>query len=146
MYKAEDMADFELKAVFEGFYFDHKVVVRNAANRQLPWGGMPLLSLAGFTDIMGVEYAAGPDEHLRGLNNALRHYNVWPEKGPIPRHVLPASTPPELQRRVSEASIRCRTASQTKIDATAAKAAMEARGQQAALDLIGDYRYVRRYY
>lgn len=72
MYSKEDVADFELKAAIGGFLFDHKVVVRNPSTKQLPYGGMPLLSLAGFTDFMLVEYVVDSDEVLPGINNALR--------------------------------------------------------------------------
>jgi len=102
MYTAEDMADGQLKAILEGFNFDHKAVVRNPASKQLPYGGMPLLSLAGFTDFLALEYAADPDEYHPGLNNALRVYGVWPEKGPVPRYLMPATKPAEVQWRIDE--------------------------------------------
>lgn len=145
MFRAEDMADYELKAALEGFYFDHKVVIRNPAARQLPYGGMPLLSLAGFTDFIAVECAADPDMCLSGLNDALRYYGIWPEKGPIPRHVLPPTCPPELRRRVDEATVRCRNSATAKLEAQSAQAQLERRGQEMALDLVRDDRYYRYY-
>ena len=142
MFAAEDMADYELKASLVGFYFDHKVVVRNPSARQLPGGGMPLTSLAGFTDWIGIDFAADPDEHLPGLNRALKRYGLFPEKGPLPRYVFPATRPRELQRRIDEATMRCSHNAQTALNAQAAQHAMAQRGQQAALDLIGNVRYV----
>ncbi|KAI8817008.1 uncharacterized protein EV422DRAFT_260381 [Fimicolochytrium jonesii] len=142
LYTAEDMADYELKSVFEGFNFDHKVVVRNAANKQLPGGGMPLLSLAGFTDHMALEYASSADEHLRGLNSALLHYGVWPERGPIPRHVLPPSCPPQLQSRIDEATLRCTANAKSKLNALKVQASLTAMGEQNAVELADSRRWV----
>lgn len=145
MYAAEDMADIELKTIFECYYIEHKVVVRNPSARQVPSGGMPLLSLAGFTDIMGIDYAESADVRLPGLNNALRHYRVWPEMGPVPRHVLPAATPPEVRKRMDEAAARIRQAVQDVVDASVLRARMQAQTSQNVIDLFDDYRYVRRY-
>ncbi|CAG9982154.1 unnamed protein product [Clonostachys byssicola] len=143
MFSADDMADFELKAALEGFYFDHKVVVRNPRAKQLPYGGMPLLSLEGFADFMSVEFCADIDQHLSGLNHALRFFGIWPEKGAIPRHVFLARCPPELQRRIDESSARCRGTAQTRLNAHKAQKQLELQGQQNALDLIDG---PRRYY
>lgn len=145
MYKAEDMADFELKAALEGFRFDHRVATRGAADgQQPPHGGMPLLSLAGFTDFMAVEVAADPDLLLGGLNSALRHYGVCPGRGPVPRRVLPASCPPALRRRIDEATARCGSEATRKLDAHKVQKDLELVGQQNALDLIGNTRYYYR--
>ncbi|WQF90258.1 hypothetical protein CDEST_15272 [Colletotrichum destructivum] len=146
MFSAQDTADAELKWFLEAFYIDHKSVIRNPnAAHQLPWGGMPLLSLAGFTHFMAMEVAYEPDTLLRGLNNALRYYGVEVGKGPIPRHVLPERCPPEVKRRFDEGSARLRGSSQEKLDAQIAKSRIEAKGRQAALDLLDDRRYVYRY-
>lgn len=88
LYTTEDMADYELKACCEAWYFDHKTVVRHPGRNQLPYGGMPLLSLKGFTDMMAVESAGEPERSWRGLNAALRHYGIWPAMGPLPREVF----------------------------------------------------------
>lgn len=148
MFAKEDMADFELKAALEGFYFDHKVVVRNPNAPQLPYGGMPLLSLAGFIDFMSVEYAASPDDIfvVPGLNNALRVYNIWPERGPLPRYVFPPKRPMEVQQRIDEASQRCAANAQEKLRANQARLQMKLQGQQNALDLIDGTRRYYRYY
>ncbi|CAA9961594.1 hypothetical protein PTMSG1_04978 [Pyrenophora teres f. maculata] len=138
MFAKEDMADFELKAAMEGFFFDHKIVVRNPAAAQLPYGGMPLLSLAGFIDFMSVEYAADPDDTfvVPGLNNALRVYNIWPERGPLPRYVFPPRRPAEIQQRLDQAGQRCATNAQQKLRANQARLQMKLQGQQDAIDLI----------
>jgi len=143
MYAAEDMADAELLWALEGFQFDHKRVVRNPANKQMPYGGMPLLTLAGFTDYMAVEFASDPDDHLSDINAALRYYGVWPEKGPVPRHVMPPACPHELQHRVEEASARCRKASADKINAQLAKARIQSMAGRASVALTSNnvYRY-----
>ena len=148
MFAKEDMADFELLAAIEGFYFDHKVVVRNPAAKQLPYGGMPLLSLAGFTDFMSVEYAAEPDESfvVPGLNNALRVYGIWPERGPLPRYVFPRRPSPEVLHRINQASQRCAQRAQEKQRANQARINMELQGQQNAVDSIDGTRRYYRYY
>jgi hypothetical protein len=146
MYSKEDMADFELKAAIEGFLFDHEVVVRNPSAKQLPYGGMPLLSLAGFTDFMSVEYAADPDDVLPGINNALRVYNIWPERGPLPRYVFPDRTPLELQQRIDQATQRCAANAQAKLRANQARIDVELLGQQNAVDLVDGTRRYYRYY
>lgn len=144
IFSADDVADYELKAAWEAWYFDHKVVVRNPRAKQLPYGGMPMLSQNGFIDVMAVEIAAEPDDRLGGLNNALRHYGVWTERGPVPRHVLPSARAPELQRRVDAAVARSQQTAKERLDAAEVQARIEARGRQAALDIVSDYRY--RYY
>lgn len=142
MYTAQDMADYELKAALEAFIFDHKVVVRDSTRRQLPYGGMPLLSLAGFTDYMSVEYTGEPDIHLPGLNNALRVYNIWPDKGPVPRYLFPATRPTEIQQRIAAGSARSHTTAQTRLDAVKMQHQIEAQGRQNAIDLVSNVRYV----
>ncbi|KAK8094199.1 hypothetical protein PG997_000884 [Apiospora hydei] len=47
LYTSEDLADYELKACCEAWYFDHKTMVRHPGRNQIPYGGMPLLSLGG---------------------------------------------------------------------------------------------------
>jgi hypothetical protein len=148
MFAKEDMADFELKAAIEGFFFDHKVVVRNPTAPQLPYGGMPLLSLAGFTDFMSVEYTADPDDIfvVPGLNNALRVYNIWPERGPLLRYVFPLRRPIEIQQRIDQATQRCAINAQEKLRANQARLQMKLQGQQDAIDLIDGTRRYYRYY
>ncbi|KAF5584095.1 uncharacterized protein FSUBG_12892 [Fusarium subglutinans] len=144
MYAAEDVADAEFLWTLEGFEFDHKKVVRNPANKQMPYGGMPLLTLKGFTDYMAVEFVSDPDDHLGDINAALRYYGVWPEKGPVPRHLLPPTCPPEVTRRVDEACARCRKASADKINAQAAKARIQGMAGRATVALTSNNTY--RYY
>ncbi|KAF5553488.1 hypothetical protein FMEXI_2405 [Fusarium mexicanum] len=143
-YAAEDVADAEFLWTLEGFEFDHKKVVRNPANMQMPYGGMPLLTFMGFTDYMAVEFAGDPDDHLGDINAALRYYGVWPERGPVPRYVLPPTCPPEVTRRVDEASARCRKASADKINAQLAKARIQGMAGRATVALTSNNTY--RYY
>jgi hypothetical protein len=145
MYTAEDMADFELKAACEAWNFDHQVVVRHPGHRQLPYGGMPLLSVRGFTDMLAVEHAADPDLAWRGLNAAMRQYGVWSNRGALPRQVLLTSMPPEVQNRINEVSVRSKNAALTRINANQARLMLEQQGQQNALDLLRDRRYVYYY-
>jgi hypothetical protein len=148
MFAKEDMADFEFKAAMEAFFFDHKVVVRNPAAPQLPYGGMPLLSLAGFTDWMSLSYAAHPDAAFAvpGLNNALRVYNIWPERGPLPRYVFLPSRPIEIQQRLDQAVQHSTVTAQERIRANQAGLQLKWEGQQNAIDLVSDYRRYYRYY
>ncbi|KAJ3157267.1 hypothetical protein HDU89_002679 [Geranomyces variabilis] len=145
VYTAQDVADAELKAVFEGFYFDHKVAVRDPASQLPPGGGMPLLSLEGLTDHMALEWASAPHDHLHGVNLALRHYGIWPERVPIPRHLFPATCPPQLQARIDEALMRCTANAKAKINASAVRLSLEQLGQQNAVELADDRRWKREY-
>lgn len=143
MFAAEDMADYEFKAALEGFRFEHTVVTRSPGRRQLPYGGMPLLTRAGFIDYMALEYAGDPDLCLAFLNAALRFYNVpSAAKGPVPRYLFPAARTPELQRRIDESSARCRSAAQSRLNAVTVQHQLQAQGRQAAVDLVSDVRYV----
>jgi hypothetical protein len=103
---------------------------------------MPLLTLRGFTEYMAVEHAADPERAWRGLDAALRRYGIWQEYGPLPRQILLPAMPPQVQLRIDQASLRSRQAAQRLLDSNAARLALQQRGQQAALDLIGDVRYV----
>ncbi|KAK8134265.1 hypothetical protein PG984_006277 [Apiospora sp. TS-2023a] len=169
LYTSEDMADYELKACCEAWYFDHKTAVRHPGRNQLPYGGMPLLSLKGFTDMMAVESAGEPERAWRGLNAALRHYGIWQAMGPLPREVFlqvklvfefrgvmvaniailgSQDMPRQLQQRLEQVKIRSHRAAQEKLDAVRVQTQIQAQGREAALDLIDGprYGYVRRYY
>ncbi|KAK7920806.1 hypothetical protein PG985_008828 [Apiospora marii] len=146
LYTSEDMADYELKACCEAWYFDHKTAVRHPGRNQLPYGGMPLLSLQGFTDMMAVESAGEPERAWRGLDAALRHYGIWPAMGPLPREVFLQDMPRQLQQRLEQVKIRSHRAAQEKLDAVRVQTQIQAQGREAALDLIDGPRYVRRYY
>ncbi|KAK7977868.1 hypothetical protein PG996_003919 [Apiospora saccharicola] len=146
LYTSEDMADYELKACCEAWYFDHKTAVRHPGRNQLPYGGMPLLNLKGFTDMMAVESAGEPERAWRGLNAALQHYGIWPAMGPLPREVFLQDMPRQLQQRLEQVKIRSHRAAQEKLDAVRVQTQIQAQGREAALDLIDGPRYVRRYY
>ncbi|KAI1844196.1 hypothetical protein JX266_009680 [Neoarthrinium moseri] len=146
MFAPEDIADAELKAACEAWPFDHRVAVRNPGRPQLPFGGMPLLSLRGLTDMMAVEHAAEPERGQRGLNAVLARYGIWPHLGPLPRSALPPARPVQVQRRCDEVRARSLRAAQDKLQANQARLMLEAQGRQHALDLIDYPHYVRRYY
>jgi hypothetical protein len=143
MFTSEDIADAELKWACEAWYFDHRVAVRNPGRQKLPYGGMPLLSQRGFTDMMAVEHAAEPERACHGLNAALRAYpTAMPHMPrPLPRTALLPARPPEVQRRIDDVSRRSRAAAEEKLAANHARLSLEARGRQNALDLIGNVRY-----
>jgi hypothetical protein len=146
LFQPEDMADFELKGVCEAWRFDHKVAVRNPGRIQLPYGGMPLLSLRGLTDMMSVEYAGHPHRGYTAINTCLRTYGVWPALGPLPRAMLPDDMPPQVQRRIDEVAVRSQRLAQEKVRATQATSEIMAQGRQHAIDLVSDSYHVRRYY
>ncbi|KAF3071196.1 hypothetical protein GL218_00026 [Daldinia childiae] len=148
MFQPEDLADFELKAACEAWSFEHRVAVRNPGRPQLPYGGMPMLTLQGFTDMMAVEHASDPELAWRGINAALRYYDVWRELGPLPREcLLPGTGPPiEVQRRIEQAGARARRTAAERIEANRVKHALQAQGRRNAEELAGDYYYVRRDY
>ncbi|KAI1381141.1 hypothetical protein F4677DRAFT_118130 [Hypoxylon crocopeplum] len=148
MFQPEDLADFEFKAACEAWFFEHRVAVRNPSRPQLPYGGMPLLTLRGFTDMMAAEHAGDAERGWRGLNAALRHYGVWGERGPLPRAcLLPGPDMPALlQRRADAAGARARRAAAERVEATRLRFALQAEGRRNAEELTGDYYYVRRDY
>lgn len=127
------MADYELKACYEAWGFDHKVVVRDPTRPRLPHGGMPLLSRAGLTDLMAVESAREPERASRGLNAVLRYYSLWPAMGPLPRHVLPREPPPSVLQRQDHATARYLLAAQERVDAARVDASIRAQGRQVSL-------------
>ncbi|KAH6656381.1 hypothetical protein BKA67DRAFT_154192 [Truncatella angustata] len=145
MFTPEDIADAELKAACEAWPFDHKVVVRNPGRTPLPYGGMPLLSLRGLTEMMAVEHAAEPERGHRAIQAVMTRYGVWPHLGPLPRGCLPADMPPQIQRRVEQVRERSIRAAQEKMQANQTRLAIEAQGRQNALDLL-DPPWVRRVY
>ncbi|KAK8038891.1 hypothetical protein PG993_007302 [Apiospora rasikravindrae] len=145
LYTSEDLADYELKACCEAWYFDHKTAVRHPGRNQIPYGGMPLLSLQGFTDMMAVESAGEPERAWRGLNAALRHYGIWSAMGPLPREVFLQDMPRQLQQRIEQVKIRSHRAAQERLDAAQLQCQIQAQGRQAALDLIDGPYYRRRY-
>ncbi|KAI0880084.1 uncharacterized protein GGS22DRAFT_99519 [Annulohypoxylon maeteangense] len=146
MFQPEDLADYELKAACEAWGFEHRVVTRNPTRAQLPYGGMPLLTVRGFTDMMAVEYGADPNDAFLGLNTALCRYGVWVERGPLPREcLLPGpDAPEELRRRTEEVRVRSRRVAEERLEATRVRFELQARGRRHAEELSGDYHYVRR--
>ncbi|KAI0385525.1 hypothetical protein F5Y04DRAFT_246029 [Hypomontagnella monticulosa] len=146
MFQPEDLADYELKAVCESWGFDHRVAERSPGRPQLPFGGMPLITLRGLTDMMAVEHCFNPDQALDGINAALRYYRIWTERGPAPRNcLLPGpDAPPEIQQRQARASERSHRMAAERLEATRVRYAIEAQGRRNALELVSDYHYVRR--
>lgn len=66
--------------------------------------------------------------------------------GPLPRDMLPQTAPPQVVARIEAATARRQMESKRRIDAVRMQCEIEARGRQAALDLISDNRYVHHYY
>jgi hypothetical protein len=145
MFAPEDIADAELKWACEAWPFDHRVEVRSPGRAQLPFGGMPLLSLGGFTDMMAVEHAAEPDRGHRALNAALARYRIWPHLGPLPRTCLLPEMPAQVRARVAAVGERSVRAAQEKLRANQVRLELQAQGRQHAADLT-EPAYVRRYY
>ncbi|KAK8086687.1 hypothetical protein PG994_001661 [Apiospora phragmitis] len=130
LYTAEDLADYELKACCEAWCFDHKTMVRHPGRNQIPYGGMPLLSLQGLTDMMAVESAGEPERGWRSLNAALQHYGIWPAMGPLPREVFLQDMPRQLQQRLEQVKIRNHRAAQERLDAVRVQGQIAAQGRQ----------------
>ncbi|KAK0704749.1 hypothetical protein B0H67DRAFT_359115 [Lasiosphaeris hirsuta] len=141
-----DNADFELKAAYEAWYFEHRVVSRAPDRPLLPGGGMPHLTPAGFTSYMAVESAGDPELAFRGINAALRAYGVWAEMGPLPREMLPAMMPPQIKARMDQAALRSRAAAEQRIASQQAYEQMAAEGRRGPQDLAADPRYAHRRY
>ncbi|KAF3025667.1 hypothetical protein E8E14_013777 [Neopestalotiopsis sp. 37M] len=145
MFAPEDIADAELKATCEAWSFDHKVITRAPGRQQLPFGGRPLLSQRGLTDLLAVEYASDPMLAHRGINAVLAAYRIWPHLGPLPRACLPAAMPEPVRRRVEIARRTAEANAREILEATQARVRIEALGRRHALELL-DPPYVRRYY
>ncbi|KAI1388583.1 uncharacterized protein F4822DRAFT_250753 [Hypoxylon trugodes] len=146
MFQPQDLADYELKAACEAWFFEHRVAVRSPGRAQLPYGGMPLLTLRGFTDMISVEHAGDPERGWRGTNAALRYYGIWRDRGPLPRDCLLSGPdmPGELRRRIEQAGVRSRKTAAERLEANRVRLALQAQGRRHAEEISGDYYYVRR--
>jgi hypothetical protein len=113
--------------------------------RPISGGKMPMLTRKGFCDITAVEVIHDPSDGWGYLNRALKHYGVWREMGDLPRSTLPDFAPPAVVERVRLITIASRQKAESLIAAKHVELKLAAQGQQAALDLLDDRRYVYRY-
>ena len=106
-----------------------------------------MITLQGFIDITTVEVLHDPSKGWIDLNRALQAYNlpIWKEKGDIPRNMLPEYPPQSVLDRVKVITEKARRDAEEKLAAKHAELALKQAGQQAAIDLIDDRRYVYRY-
>lgn len=70
------------------------------------------------------------------MNRVAKHYRIWREWGDIPRATMPNAPPSELVQRVALVTRQSQQRNQGRLDASAAEANMELRGQEAALRLF----------
>ena len=102
---------------------------------------MPMLTRKGLLDITTVEVLYDPSKGWENLNRALLHYHLYPERGPIPRNVIPEHPPAEIMERVQRISVLSKVKADQLLAANAAKHRMETQGRENALDLIDGPRY-----
>ncbi|RDW78830.1 uncharacterized protein DSM5745_05682 [Aspergillus mulundensis] len=109
-------------------------------------GRKPMLSLRGFSELALTSVLLNPSSAWSQLNRVIKVYRIpaWLEWGDLPRDMLPlAPYQPEVDRvRVLMEGARARA--EEEVDAAHARAKMEQRGRQAALDLLDDRVWVYR--
>lgn len=99
---------------------------------------MPLISRQGFIDITSVEVLCDPSRHWGMFSCIVRKYDLpmyrgW---GDMPRGVLPEYPDQRMLQRVKQVSAVAQEQGKIQLDAAHAKAMMEAKGREAAIDLI----------
>ncbi|KAI9734070.1 MAG: hypothetical protein M1818_007008 [Claussenomyces sp. TS43310] len=160
--RAEELADFELRSIYENFSIDHKLQQRNVeatdmnslatsmsqmmspgadkllTQSDIPVSGgyMPMLTRQGFIDITVVETLYNPSLGWQRLNRIARHYGIWREMGDIPRTALPEGPPQELVDRVARIAEYSKRKVQEQLDAKIVEHALARQGSRAALDSI----------
>ncbi|KAL4909503.1 hypothetical protein BDW74DRAFT_82805 [Aspergillus multicolor] len=152
-----DIADRELTDHFTAYSIDFTLRPRTPTQRtslsrfmsQIPsisGGRKPMLSLRGFSELAVTSVLLNPSSAWSQLNRVVKAYRIpaWAEWGELPRDMLPlAPWQPEVDRvRILMEGTRARA--EEEIDAVHARAKLEARGRQAALDLLDDRVYVYR--
>lgn len=120
-------------------------------------GVMPLITRKGFKDIICVEALCDPSRSWGNFNRIVKlyanspdsagtpmgEYRVW---GDLPRVVLPETPDPAMLDRVKRLGEVAKSKAQQVLDASHSMAALSQQASRNALDLIGDTRYVYRYY
>lgn len=105
----------------------------------------------GFLAYLAVEFADEAAARCRGLNAALRRYGAqmgaeWAAMGPAPLWIFSPGMPAKVRRRVDEANARSHRTAAERIEAVRVESELRASGIRNALELTGNYRYVRRPY
>ncbi|KAG5634727.1 hypothetical protein H0H81_000983 [Sphagnurus paluster] len=126
----------------------YKKVLGNAAAQSLqaPAPPMPAITRRGFIDFMTLEVLAEPSRQWGNLSRLLRKYNLpryrgW---GDLPRSVIPALPDEVTLQKIKDVQTFAQQKAENEVAAMRAKTQLEAKGRQAALDLIDGPRY--RYY
>lgn len=142
---ADDCADQALKVFFEDFAVDHKMQPRPNSTvrpnqKSLTGGMMPMLTHAGFIDVVSAEILHDLPTACGYVNRIAQHYQFGSAWGEFPQSMLPTSVPQDLLARaeaVSQASnARAEAHARTRIRANAAKLALESMGEENALRLL----------
>jgi len=110
--------------------------------------GMPCLTPRGFSDLCQINALSDPPKSWAEFNRILQHYRlpIWQQRGDVPREMLPAVAAPHMLSRIANVQASQLQASHAAVQATYQASLLRAKGQRAALDLIGppteyEYRY-----
>ncbi|KAG6916660.1 hypothetical protein DXG01_005946 [Tephrocybe rancida] len=162
-------ADKTLKNAFDLFAIDHELLQRAQGPHIDPTGltqtlqgvlgsafssigsqaapPMPAITRKGFVDVTVINVLSDPSREWANFSRMLRKYNLpryigW---GDLPRSVIPAVADQAMLNRIAGVTAFAKQKGEAELEAARRKAAIQARGRQAALDLIGDTRYEYRY-
>jgi len=157
----ESTADQSLKNIFDMFSIEHVLLLRTRPVIQ-PAGGsgsevvrqvshkgpMPAITRRGFIDFFSINQLSEPSTEWAALSRALRKYELpkYVAWGDMPRSVLPEIPHPAMVQRVENIKNYAIQKSLRELEAARVAAMIRARGNQAALDIIGNTRteYVYR--
>jgi predicted oxidoreductase len=109
-------------------------------------GGMkPMITLPGFITITTVEFLYDPSAGWNHMQLVLNQYGIWKELGRLPREMFPELAPPELVEKVKRITAMSQRKAAELIEAKRVELAIKAQGQQNAIDLLDDRRWVYGY-
>ncbi|KAL4866102.1 hypothetical protein BDV12DRAFT_139842 [Aspergillus spectabilis] len=116
------------------------------ASTFLSGGQKPMLTLQGWTHLTVLSVLLDPSSSWIQINRVIRTFRipVWTEWGDIPRDMLPLSPHQPEMERVRVMLEGARLNAEQEIDAVHARLKLEQQGQQNALDLLDDRRWVYR--
>lgn len=165
-YNREDVADFELRTVYENWSIHHtlhkrssvpnrdmenvmmpaiggmigsamsKMMKQTMQQRSMSGGMMPMISRKGFIDLMTIEIVGEPSKGWLQLNRMARHYNVWCQWGDVPREMLPEFAPQDLVDRCKRLTEFSQQRATERLHALEVQMQIQKQGREAALRLV----------
>ncbi|RDB17242.1 hypothetical protein Hypma_001767 [Hypsizygus marmoreus] len=124
-------------------------MLKSAATAHSTIGGpMPAITRKGFIDIVVIEVLSDPSREWGNFSRLLKKYDLpryrgW---GDLPRAVLPAVPDPAMLQRVASVAAYAKQKGEREIEVARTNGLLQARANQAAIDIIDDTRYTYRYY